>query len=60
MIKWSILPFIIGIMFLANTFIAMGNSGGEYGSRHAVAYMGAAPILQGICYIGAEENWAEK
>lgn len=63
LIKWSILSFIIGIMFLTNTFIAIGNSSGEYSSyssRRAVAYMGAAPILQGICYIGVEKNWAEK
>ena len=63
LIVWSILAFVVGIAFFANAFIAIGNSSGEYSSyssRRAVAYMGAAPILQGVCYIGVEKNWAEK
>ncbi len=63
LIVWSILSFVVGIAFFASAIIVLANSNGEYsnyGSRRAMAYLCAIPILQGFFYIGVEKNWAEK
>lgn len=63
LVVWSILSFVVAAAFLVNIFVTIANSSGEYSnysSRRGLAYLAALPILQGLCYIGVEKNWAEK
>lgn len=63
LIVWSILSFIVAAAFLVNIFVVIGNSSGEYSnysSRRSLSFTAVVPILQGLCYIGVEKNWAEK
>ena len=63
LVIWSILAFLVAAAFLANAFLLIAGSSGEYSShsgRQGIVYMCAVPLIQGLSYIGVEKNWAAK